>query len=543
MSDVRHETQTPAGGNGGQAMGIETITTAPIIPQSPSASQAVQRDAVETAARFDRTNRRRQADGGPPDLGSVDAERALLGAILLDSATAFASPAVCKLTAIDFCDPLHQVVFLAARKAAKNGPIDLVILADDIARFTGTFDDRRVREQADLPHLIDLVNSCESAAHVGQYAERVREWTRQREARAAITNLGASFGGDGRFERALAETAERLTALHLERVGDVTYCSMEAIREYFGDVVWAWPAWIPIGHLSMIVGPQAVGKSWLAARLIATLTGCVETWPDDKPFTGLPPDGNPVKVLLTETEEMRGVYAERLEAMGVDTHWVVFGPGDATHVPDLLREADAIEQLAVQQTVGAIVIDSLSGGHSLKEESAQMRALLTRYAAIAARLHIPVIIVHHVRKRGELEPVAVTIDRVRGSSCISQFCRAILALYRLDGDLADPVRVEMIKSTFAAPPDPLGFTIGSDGLTFGDAPEQERAETLLDKAVDFLRARLADGPVLSADLKEEVDHARDFSWDTIKRTKARLGIVTKHDGNTGRWTWGLPAHL
>jgi len=524
--NTRHEKPKPASGGGGQGTtDVQTTETAPsILPFSP---------------RVKSQNRQRQA--GPPELSSVDAERALLGAILLDGVTAFAHPAVCKLTAVDFQDPLHQVVFLEARKAARNGPVDLVILADDIVRSAGTFDDRRIREQADLPHLLDLVGACESVVNVGRYAERVRDWTRQREALVAISNLGANFGGDGRFEQALTETAERLTALHLETVGEVAYSSMDAIRAYFGNVTWAWPGWIPIGHLSMLCGPQGVGKSWLAARLIATLTGCIETWPDGEPFTGLPPDGNPCKVLLVETEEMRGVYAERLEAMKVAPHWVIFGPGDPTHVPDLMREADAIEQLARQEGAGAIVIDSLSGGHGMKEDGAEMRQLLKRYTGMAARLGIPIILVHHARKKGELEPVQMTLDRVRGSTTITQFCRSVVGLYRL-GSIEDPVRVEIVKATFTAPPEPLGFSISSDGLTFGDPPEPERIETLEEKAADLLQALLADGPLSSTVLKDEANGA-GMSWRTMQRAKDKLGIVVKRvevEPRKYHWLWGLP---
>jgi len=548
MSNDLQENESLPSEAAGRGKGGESIASTPPVyqnaakSQSPAATPEIQRDAVETSARIDRANRRRQAEPGAPDLDgqSKDAERALLGAILLDSVTAFATPAVCKLTAADFRDPLHQLLFLDARKLAKDGPVDLVLLADDVARMP-TFD-KRIREQADLPHLLDLVDACLSVSNVGKYAEVVRDWSRQREARTAITALGASFGGDGRFERSLADTAKELTELSLEMVGDVAYSSMDAIRAYFGDVTWAWPSWIPVGHLSMLCGPQGVGKSWLAARLIATLTGCIETWPDGTPFTGLPPDGNPAKVLLVETEEMRGVYAERLETMGVDPHWVIFGPGDPTHVPDLVREADAIEQLAKQEGTGAIVVDSLSGGHGMKEDGAEMRGLLKRYTGMAARLGIPIILVHHARKKGELEPPQMTLDRVRGSTTITQFCRSVIGLYRLNGGIEDPVRLEIVKATFTAPPEPLGFTIGDNGLTFGDAPEPERTETQLDKAVDMLRALLVTGPVSSTVLQDEADGA-GISWDTMKRAKDRLHIVAKRDGKERKWSWGLPAHV
>ena len=54
-------------------------------------------------------------------------------------------------------------------------------------------------------------------------------------------------------------------------------------------------------------------------------------------------------------QEVRN-YAERLEKMGVGAHWVIFGPGDETHLPDLLGEAGAVERLTLQEGIGAIVV-------------------------------------------------------------------------------------------------------------------------------------------------------------------------------------------
>ena len=95
----------------------------------------------------------------------------------------------------------------------------------------------------------------------------------------------------------------------------------------------------------------------------------------------------------------------------------------------------------------------------------------------------------------------MALDRVRGSTTITQFCRSVIALYRLeDGDQTSPVRVESIKSTFCAPPDPFGFTVTNRGLIFGEAPEAVRPVTQQDKAADVLLTLLKGRPVLSAEL-------------------------------------------
>jgi hypothetical protein len=478
----------------------------------------------------------------PPELFNLDAERSVIGAVLLAGPDVLNYPNVKELEAIDFWDQKHQCVWLMLNKIVKAGTIPDPLTVADHMRKAGNSD-------IDADYLQRLVFDTPNYALANEHAVIVKDWSRQRLAEATITNLGASFGANGRFDRALDEAVDELTELKMARGGPVSYCSMEQIRDYFGDVAWAWDQWLPIGHLSLIAGPQACGKSYLAAWLAAVVTGHIDHWPDGTLYEGLPPEGNPKKILLVETEEMRGVYAERLERLGVGSHWIVFGPGDETYIPDLLKDADRIEQLAHQEDVGAVIVDSLSGGHELKEEGAEMRRLLKRYAAMVSRLQSSIMtLVHHTRKRGSLEPIDVTLDRVRGSSTITQFCRSVIALYRLEeNDTVAPVRMQAIKSTFCAPPDPLGFVITDRGLVFVDAPEPVQEESQQGKAADILRALLKDGPVWVEELKEEADGA-GISWKTFKRAKQKLGIVSKRqevetsDGRqTHQWTWGLPA--
>jgi hypothetical protein len=475
-----------------------------------------------------------------PDLFNVEAERQVLGAVLLDAQEVLQFPTVKALQPADFWDARHRDIW-AAILALANActSIDQITVADELNKRG------QLVVVGGATALLDAVNDCLSYANADHHAGIVLSWARRRRVRDIIAGLGASLSKDGPFDAALREALDGLSTEAMAGTGPVEARTMEAIREFFGNITWAWPSWIPVGHLSMIAGPQSCGKSYLAARLIATLSGHYEYWPDGTPVGGF--DKLPCRCLLAETEQMRGAYAQRLEAMGVGSHWVIFGPGDETHVPDLLREADVIERLARQESVGAIIVDSLSGGHSLKEDGAEMRRLLVRYAAMAARLYIPVILVHHARKRGEVEAMAVTLDRIRGSSTITQFCRSVLTLYRLqENDQQGPVRMEAIKCAFCAPPPAIGFTITGKGLTFCDAPELARGESQLDRACDLLLALLADGPVASTELEDEAEGA-GISWKTAKRAKVQLGIVAKREKkegeSTARWYWALPSKV
>lgn len=456
-----------------------------------------------------------------------DAERALIGSALIDPGIFLTLDVDPK----DFYLDRMRLIWTAGRALAQGGKTpDVILLADELGR-----------EGHDVTYaeLSALLTKTVSAVHADSYAATVREWANRRALFLPAQNLMASLSKNGRFEEAAEKLRDALTEVTITRGGAVTFRSAAEIAAFYGQVEWSWPAWVPIGYLTMIVGPQAQGKSYLAARLTATLTGSLKTWPDGSERQGLP-----AKVLIVETEELRGLYVARLDAMGVNRERYVFGPGDETHIPDLgkAKEMAAVERLAVQQGVGAIVVDSLSGAHQLDERDEKMRPMLQGLAAIATRLRVPVILVHHVRKRASIEPVTVTLDRVRGSSTITQFCRSVIALYRLEEtDQTGPVKMQTIKTTFCAPPPALGFTVGDRGLEFGAPPEEAKVETQLDRATELLRVMLGKGPVASGELRDEADEA-GISWETMKRAKDALKIVvSKRREKGGKWYWALPA--
>jgi len=307
----------------------------------------------------------------------------------------------------------------------------------------------------------------------------------------------------------------------------LAYRTQAEIRRAFGSVSWCWPGWIPVGHVTMIAGPQGVGKSFLAASLIAVIGGVVTRWPDRVGLT----DQKTGCAVLCDTEEMRGVYAERLAALGA--HEVFVCPGDVHYVPKLPDDLETVRELAVSLDAAAVVVDSLSGGHCLDENSAAMRSVLQELVALAGALQLPVIVVHHTRKRSQLESVKLTLDRVRGSSAITQFCRSVIGCYRLDDGNDGPVRVEVLKSSFCKPPDPFGFTISDAGLCFCEAPELDKPMSATDRAAEWLRMELQREPQSAAGLIAKAK-AELISERTLYRARDRLGIVT-HDG-----LWALP---
>jgi hypothetical protein len=310
---------------------------------------------------------------------------------------------------------------------------------------------------------------------------------------------------------------------------DADYTTLDKVRDHFQAVQWAWPKWIPAGHLTMLVGAQGVGKSYFAAYLLAALGGYAPIWPDGTPVTG---DQRPV--VLIDTEEFRGEYAQRLMALGVPMGQVLLPGKDPTYLPSIPSDAYRVAALAHGAGCGGVIIDSLSGSHRIDENSASMRDILQSLVKLAGVLNVPVVLVHHTRKRGMLEGKELTLDKVRGSNTITQFCRSVIALQRLhDEDDTAPVRVQSIKNSFSRKPEPLGFLITDQGLSFCEAPEHGEAWSVTHQAAEFIQAALCDGPKSSAALLQQAA-ALGISRGTLYRARDLAGVVS-----VGKGQWAL----
>ena len=76
----------------------------------------------------------------------------------------------------------------------------------------------------------------------------------------------------------------------------------------------------------------------------------------------------------------------------------------------------------------------------------------------------------------------------------------------------------------------------------GRPEEADHETTLAEACEEWLREVLACGPVKAKDIE---GHARDagYSWGTIRRAQAAIGIKPKRTGGAaagGAWVWSLP---
>jgi len=206
---------------------------------------------------------------------------------------------------------------------------------------------------------------------------------------------------------------------------------------------------------------------------------------------------------------------------------------------DHSRHRAAIIALAQRSDVQLVVVDSLSGGHTLRENSSSEMISTVKWMAELARDSAkPVILTHHARKRSILDVgEGMTLDRSRGSSGITQTARMVWGIDSPDAQNPDHRRLSVIKSNLSRKPKPLGFTVSEEGLAFGEAPEPPRQETQLDRAVDLLEETLDEGPVPAKEVLAEAE-AKGISSSTMKRAKKALGVEARR--HSDQWYWGLP---
>lgn len=337
---------------------------------------------------------------------------------------------------------------------------------------------------------------------------------------------------------ALVEKPEQPQAERKSIAQPFAVSRMSEIHQRVGSIVWDWRDWIPRGFVTLLVGPSGAGKSSLALELARRFELCL-AMPDGQD----PADFG--RILWFDLEHSLQGTIDRALKWGVDL--LAF---DET-ADFLLSEPGGIDRMvatAKHHAARIIVIDALASAHAKDENSAEMRAVMNDLANAASANGLTIIILHHVRKRGQMEGPDPDLDRVRGSSAIVALCRSVIACWApLKEDPEDPRsytrHVQVIKANFARIPPRLAFTIGDAGLDWCEPIEIDRAPSAKDGAADWLRNALRNGKrkrgeILAAGLAE------GYSERTIERARKALGVVVLPDYDEERnlpftW-WGLP---
>lgn len=288
------------------------------------------------------------------------------------------------------------------------------------------------------------------------------------------------------------------------------------IGDEAGAIQWVLTGWIPRSHITLLVGQPGVGKSMVAQWLAECVFG-TRAFPDGS-RTQEANSGQRRKTLVIDTEGCRAVYGIRCNEMSLTRDAIIFPPesycfhiasGQTQHIIDSCLQAES--------HISLIVLDSLRGAHSGNEnESENATAIMKTLMEIARKHNVGLLGIHHLRKGNPLIPLqTIELDNVRGSSAYTQFARSVIALSKNHHD-QDILRLAQIKNNFCELQPAIGLRITEAGIEVCDLPGEPSRTLQTDKAQDFLRSRLKDGPVPAGQLEKEAKE-RKISRATLYR--------------------------
>ena len=372
-----------------------------------------------------------------------------------------------------------------------------------------------------------------------------------------IPLAAALWGGQVRAE----PTTERNTPRNPPPAGNGRLTATPAAGMPPQRTDWLWDNRIPLGMLTLLAGPQALGKSTLAYWLAAQVS------------RGLLPGtlhGAPRSVLVTSTEDSwPHVIVPRLMAMGADLTRVhrlevaddtgsrgLVLPADLVGLPDLARRIDAV-LLIMDPMVSRL------GGRVDTHRDGDVRAALEPLVAALQEAGLAGLGLAHLSKTTATSSMNV-LERVMGSLAFTAVARAVLAVLP-DPEVEDRRLLGLVKCSVGRTDIPnLAFRLANHRLEIPNAVldvaqlEWDTSAALptvseamaagqdlelrgaVKEAAEWLTDFLdQEGSPYSADVKKAAGKA-GISEAAVKRAATRLGVVSSAEGFPRRTTWRLP---
>jgi replicative DNA helicase len=486
---------------------------------------------------------------------NIDAEQALLGAILIDNAAL--ARVVDFLAPHHFHDPLHQQIYESTAKQIAEGR-----LASPITLRTLFEAAPPIEAGLTVPQYLGrLVANATTTINAEQYGRTIYDLAVRRhlilvgedmldgayDPRQPVPDLLRSSAGELKIVEAAASVGSAPPVI-ARRVDEILATAL----------TWLWPQRLALGKLALIAGEPGAGKSQLSCRFAAAVsTG--GTWPDGSSA----PRGS--VVLICCEDDAADTIRPRLEAAGADLSRV--------HILDWVAKSGIRQHFSVGADVDAlsallksigdvrlIIIDPISAymGRADSHVVADVRQALAPIQSMAAELGPAVVLISHLNKNSGAGAMA----RVSGSGAFVAVVRSawLVAVDPEDSDrrrrvlaplknnLGDdrtgfayriePWHRDDIASSLVVFEAGIVTTTANDLLDRGRRGGDNDANSALADAEAFLQSELADGPKASSKVDKA---ARDagISPASLRRARKALGVRSRKDGS-GAWHIQLP---
>jgi replicative DNA helicase len=344
---------------------------------------------------------------------NLDAEKAVLGAILLDNA---ALAKIKDLTPEHFSIARHQHIFAAMRRLAeRQDPIDLITVLDE---YKGE------RPNNLESYLVDVANSVVTATAIVAHARLVKEAAARRSLILTYSQV-IEIASDP--NKALADAhhlIEHAATVSSPNPSTVVMFSPIAAHEFLAQEDEAFEAsmeavldeYLYPGSLILFGGKPKTGKSTLVYELVVKVA-------QGLPFIGRRTRQGAVLILALE-EHPRDIRFRLNQLGGASLENLYICPGPLPYSADTFRR---LHTFIMEHQIRLLIIDSLSTFWTVTDENdaAQVTHALKPLLALARETGACVLLIHHNRKsEGQFG------DDIRGSGAISGMVDLVVTIHR-----------------------------------------------------------------------------------------------------------------
>ncbi len=469
---------------------------------------------------------------------SPDAERIILGAILLDNS--YIGAATEKLQPTDFYNRTFREIFKIMLSLAEKGSLIDPILIGKVLKKTpygATFT---------VADITNLLVGLPSFLDISSYAETLREKSFERDVINYSDYLMTNFAETENKADFLRLASERLKELSEATNGNRSNLRLVKMSDVEAEeIVWLWFPFMAVGKLTMISGEEGLGKSWLSCALASAVSN----------GSGFPPNFEQIdsgNVLMLSAEDgLADTIKPRLEAVGANCERVfVIDEPLSFDEKGLLRFEGYIAEVRPK----VITIDPLFAYTPSKTDinsANQSRSISKRLAEIATKWSCSILLIRHIGKsKGFGDARAAGLGSIDWRAAV----RSELLIGR-NPDNKQERGIVQTKNNLAEFGDAVGFTIenNTDGAKFlwtgkSDLTESRILESVKDddsraeqsETVKFLREILRDGEKYSKDIYNEA-RQNGISERTLNRVKSALKVESRKEGfKPAKWFWKLP---
>lgn len=392
----------------------------------------------------------------PPQ--SLDAEKSLLGAVLIDdNVLADVSD---KLKPADFYENIHQIVFTSMmRLYEKHKPVDLLTLSDDLQSKN------QLETVGGSSYLTELTNYVPTAAHATAYADMIRgKAVRRRLIKASAELAELGYDEDKTIEELLGQAEADLFSVSdeslkqdlvsLESILAESFDRIEELHRNKGSLRGvatgykdfdAKTAGLQKSDLLILAARPAMGKSTFVSNLAynvasqqkkAVLFFSLEM-SKDQLVDRMLADVSGVDAFNIRTGNLSETdFGKLSDAMGEMAEAPIFI--DDTPGMSVLEMRTKARREAHNQPLGLIIIDYLqlmqgSGRNNSDNRVQEVSEISRGLKLIARELDVPVIALSQLSRSVESRhPQIPQLADLRESGSIEQDADLVMFLYRED---------------------------------------------------------------------------------------------------------------